>query len=397
MRIAYVHIKSANGWPVSANSNPQASAEGSLKRLTMPPNLAPRGSGPSPSQPNVDGMHAGPRSVSENIILGLVKCNVVTQCEQWKFSKKSHELAVPGPLPVKVFPRDEHLTGAELSQYIEATGQPDVLWVNGHYFPPYLAQAFGLCSESFKIVYSKDRRPWQVAELSQYDLCLVDEAWQAEKVRQYHPSVRCFIWDKLIDYETTFYPISCAKDYDICYTAQLRPCKNHELLFRAMAAVKADRPLTCICVGGDRKVARRQLERLAADLQVAVQFAGEVPYEEVNGYINRCKIGVMCSKLDGAPRAMLEYMAANVPVLVNAELFAGTRYVGPQAGLVRAPESFHHGIVELLANRDRYAPRAYYLENFGFERVMPRFISMLEEVGCKRRIWTRGACGEKVT
>jgi glycosyltransferase involved in cell wall biosynthesis len=172
------------------------------------------------------------------------------------------------------------------------------------------------------------------------------------------------------------------KIYDVCYVAYLRERKNHELLFRAMAKLK-ERRLSCVCVGDDRKGNRLELENLAKELNLDVQFTGEVSKAEVNRYINQSKIGVMCATLDAAPRAILEYMAADVPVLVNAELWAGSRYVGPGAGLVKSPEEFHLGLAELLDNYQNYSPRAFLLKHYSFETVLGKFTDILQEAGLK--------------
>jgi glycosyltransferase involved in cell wall biosynthesis len=322
-------------------------------------------------------------SSSKNLIRGLQQKGIVTGSEEWKFwSGAFKEIAMPGQFSVKLFPCNGRLTSEQMAPYLAANGQPDILWVEGTDYPPYIEQIFALCPDSFKLVYSKEWRPWKIEKLAQYDLCLVDEAWEAEEVKKIYPAVHCAVWDKLIDYETMHYPIPCKKIYDICYVAYLRPRKNHKLLFNAMAKLN-DRKLTCVCVGDERKGNREELEKLVADLNLSVHFTGEVPKEEVNRYINQSKIGVMCSELDAAPRAILEYMAADIPVLVNSELWAGTRYVGLGAGLIKSPEEFQLGLAELVDNFHKYSPRAYYLEHYSFEKVMDRFIGILKQAGFK--------------
>ncbi len=320
-------------------------------------------------------------SSSKNIILGLRQYGLAEACEEWKlWNGPFQEVPANGRLAVKLFPCDDDLTSPALARYLAANGAPEMLWVEGTEHPPYIRQIFEMCPNSFKIVYSKEWRPWRIEKLEQYDLCLVDEEWEAEEVNKHYPDVHCAVWDKLIDYETMHYPIPCEKLYDICYVAYLRPRKNHELLFRAMAKLP-DRKLTCICVGDDRKGNREELEKLIAELNLNVHFTGEVPKAEVNRYVNQSKIGVMPAVLDAAPRAILEYMAADVPVLVNSKLWAGSRYVGPGAGLVKAPEEFHLGLAELLDNFQSYSPRRFLLQNYSLEKVMAKFIEILERSG----------------
>jgi len=336
---------------------------------------------------SLDEMKISPKagSSSKNIILGLQRCRLLSAGEEWKFWNGAlQEVFLPGQLPVKLFPGNGNLTSEALAKYIAAAGQPDIIWVEGPDHPPYLKQIFELCPKSFKLVYSKDWRPHRIQQLEQYDLCLVDEEWEVKVVKKVHPQVYCGIWDKLIDYEDAHYPLQLKKIYDICYVAYLRERKNHRLLLQAMAKLK-DRALQCVCVGDDRKGYRVELEKMARELGLSVHFTGEVPKEEVNHYINQSKIGVMCAVLDAVPRAILEYLAADVPVLVNAELWAGARYVGPGAGLVKPPEEFHLGLANLLDHYQDYTPRAYYLQHFSFEKVMAKFLQILQQAGLELR------------
>ena len=113
---------------------------------------------------------------------------------------------------------------------------------------------------------------------------------------------------------------------------------------------------------------------------INAHFTGEVSKEDVNRYVNQSRIGDMCSERDAVPRALLECMAAGVPVLVNADLRAGTRYVGPKAGLVRSPEEFHLGIAEMLDNIGRFSPREHLLEHFSRDKTVVKFVGLLEQV-----------------
>jgi glycosyltransferase involved in cell wall biosynthesis len=194
------------------------------------------------------------------------------------------------------------------------------------------------------------------------------------------PGVSSFVWDKVVDYDGLHYPIDCAKDYDICYVAFFRERKNHRLLFESMSRVPGRR-VRCVCVGEDVKGYEREMQLLVAGLGIDVEFRGLVPKADVNGIVNRSRIGVIASEKDAAPRALLEYLAADVPVLVNALLRAGTRYVGPRAGIVRRPQEWPDAIAELLDSTDRYEPRAHLLEQYSRDHVIDRFVAILEQAG----------------
>ena len=318
-------------------------------------------------------------SSSKNLILALQARGLATDCREWQFWRAEPPDAAGGLLPVQDFLCDASGHSAGLARAIEEQGQPDILWVEGRTLPSHLQQVFDLCPRSFTINYSKHWRPWQVEGLERYRLSLTDEDWQSEKLMRRQPGVHAGRWDKLVDYEAVHYPLQRDKRYDICYVAALRRRKNHELLLQSMAALP-ERRLTAVFVGGGRD-RRAELEQVAERLGVAVEFAGEVSKDEVNRYINQSRIGVMCARKDAAPRAIIEYMAADVPVLVNAELMAGARYVGRAAGLVRRPEDFALGIAELLDGLDTYAPREYLLEHHSVEAAVRTFREILEQAG----------------
>jgi glycosyltransferase involved in cell wall biosynthesis len=258
--------------------------------------------------------------------------------------------------------------------------------------PAHLNVLLRACPASFKIVYSKHWEPWAVERLDSFDLCLLDEQHQVHQVQKRYPAVHCGVWDKLVDYERTHRPVECQKAYDLCYVAYLRRRKNHELLFSALSKLRA-RGLSCVCVGEDRKGYRSHLEQRATQLGLQVDFTGEVSPVQVNDYVNRSRIGVICSRRDAVPRAILEYLAADVPVLVNSELVAGTRYVGATAGLTRSPEQFHVGIEQLLGNLQQYTPRRHYLANFSTDQVVRRFVRILTSAGLSIASGSRAQLG----
>lgn len=323
-------------------------------------------------------------SSSKNIIRGLLDQGTIHSAKEWKFwSGPLHQIDDVALLPVKLFPCEETLTSNVLVDHIQQQGQPDILWVEDRQAPPYLQQIFENCPDSFKIVYGKHWHPWKIEMLDQYDLCLVDEADQAEEIQRRFPNVPCGVWDKLIDAEHTHHPLSVEKKYDICYNAYLRPRKEHDVLFRAMYALK-DRQLNCVCIGGDRHGHRAHLEQLANGLGIHVEFVGEVGKAEVNRYVNASKIGVICCRRDAVPRALLEYLAAGVPVVVRDDLLAGQRYVDSKSGIICAVEQFHQGLATALDHLEAFSPRTQFQKKFSCGQVMQTFTRLLAEAGFGR-------------
>jgi glycosyltransferase involved in cell wall biosynthesis len=323
----------------------------------------------------------GQVSSSANMIAALQQAGIVSQSETWRLWRRpSRAFGRPGGRTWRVFQLEDDGTSPDLAAHVRANGQPDVIWMEGRSLQPELAHVYDLCPRSFKVIYPQDWRPWRAEGLDRYDLCLLDDEPQAARMRRHHPDLRCDVWDKFIDSERGHHPLGCEKEYDLCYVSFPSVRKNHDLLFRAMAKLAA-RDLSCVCVGGRRGDNSEALRELAERLGVRVDFTGEASKAEVNAYVNKSRIGVIASKRDSAPRAMLEYMAAGVPVLVNAELRAGLRYVGPKAGLVCPPAEFARGIAEMLDNLSSYTPRAHFLEHYSRERVVAKFAGILQRAG----------------
>ncbi len=184
-------------------------------------------------------------SSSAKAILGLKKSRLLTECEEWKFENEAgHEVSQTGQLTVKHFPRNSNHISEELAQHIRVAGQPEILWVEGAEYPPYLRQIFELCPRSFKIVYAQNTSLEQIAQLEQYDLCLVEEEWQMEKIKNLFPGVFCAVWDKVIDDQNSFEK-AIAKLVDILQLAgrQFKATKTHKEKSSNKRKVVADQNL----------------------------------------------------------------------------------------------------------------------------------------------------------
>lgn len=315
-------------------------------------------------------------SAPKNIGRELVSRGLASSFVEWRFWPFATKTISLSQLPLVLFQSHDGETMPDLEAHVAEFGEPDVIWAEGISFPRSLMKIFELCPGSAKIIYPKYCEPWLIEQINLYDLCLVDEPWQVDEMARRFPGVCCRVWDKLVDYEDGFYPIHAKKEFDVCYVARLHPRKNHWLLLDAMEKVR-DRSLSVVLIGSDDNECRQFLEKRAVDAGVNTFFAGCVPPHRVNELINQSRMGVICDQYDAVPRAMLEYMAADVPVLVNADMRAGSRYVGPRAGLVRSPDQFHEGIIEILENPDRFHPRDYLIENYSQDKVLEKLWTFL--------------------
>ncbi|MBF6619479.1 MAG: glycosyltransferase [Patulibacter sp.] len=114
-----------------------------------------------------------------------------------------------------------------------------------------------------------------------------------------------------------------ADERAIVVSAMLRPEKGHATALRAFAAVHAAAPRTRLLIVGagpveDPAGTRPALEALAAELGIAgaVTFAGR--REDVPRVLAACDVALLPSDHENLPLALLEYMAAGLPIVATA-------------------------------------------------------------------------------
>lgn len=136
--------------------------------------------------------------------------------------------------------------------------------------------------------------------------------------------------------------------------ANYREVKDLPLFLRAAGKVAAAIPESVFLLVGSGEL-KAELERLTMSLGLA----GRVFFSDGRGavpdYLARMSVACLSSKSEGLPNAILEYMAAGLPVVAtdvggNAELIED----GKNGFLVRSrdPEAFAHPIIELLRNHE---------------------------------------------
>lgn len=115
--------------------------------------------------------------------------------------------------------------------------------------------------------------------------------------------------------------------------ARLVPVKNHAMLLRSVARLRAvDARVHLVLIGdGD---SRHSLERLAADLRIqdAVQFAGEL--RDGGNHHRVFDISVLSSLSEGFPNTLVEAMAAARPVVATAVGGIGDAVVDGETGFL---------------------------------------------------------------
>ncbi len=138
---------------------------------------------------------------------------------------------------------------------------------------------------------------------------------------------------------------------------RLVPIKDHPTLFQALALLQTHGPAPHLIVAGDGE-RREALKRLAQDLGLAsrIHFLGW--RNDLEAILGELDVVICCSKNEGTPVALIEAMAAGVPVLSTDVGGVGDLIVHGETGwLVPSgnPSALARGIRELLADPE---PRA---------------------------------------
>jgi glycosyltransferase involved in cell wall biosynthesis len=164
----------------------------------------------------------------------------------------------------------------------------------------------------------------------------------------------------------------------------LDPVKDLPTFLRAAALLARDRPELRFAVFGEGPE-RERLVALAAELGLgdAVAFPGHVPAAEALG---RLRILVLPSLMENAPMAMLEAMAACVPVVASHT--GGIPEVAPPSTPLVAPGdagAFATAVGHLLADpalaeRAAAEARAHVAAELSADRMTERFAALYEEV-----------------
>ena len=143
----------------------------------------------------------------------------------------------------------------------------------------------------------------------------------------------------------------------VAFVGRLEPEKNLDLLVRAVLRVPEAR---LVLVGAGSQ--ETSLKALAADSD-RVDFRGTLPNEELPELLNRAEVFVLPSQYEGNPKALLEAMACELPVIGTD--VSGIRDVIQHGvnGMLCAPDEqdISSAIRTLLADaslRDRLASQA---------------------------------------
>jgi glycosyltransferase involved in cell wall biosynthesis len=174
-----------------------------------------------------------------------------------------------------------------------------------------------------------------------------------------------------------------------------RPVKDHETLLRAWSRVQGEIRKAGVAarleLAGDfdeePEHARRLREMAAApELAGSVDFCGAV--QDIHGLLAEGDIGVLSSRSEGMPNAVLEYMAAGLPVvatdLPGIRRALGGEAAGPGLVPVGDAEALAERLLDLLGNAAKRTDggrrnRERAIREFSVEAMAERMTAVIRE------------------
>jgi glycosyltransferase involved in cell wall biosynthesis len=183
-----------------------------------------------------------------------------------------------------------------------------------------------------------------------------------------------------------------AADLDVVFVGGLVPVKQVDVLLRALARLKQERPTLRAAIVGEGEL-RAPLVALSRELGLAtnVEFVGALPPTEVAAWLRRARLFAMTSRVEGLPMAMIEALSCGVPVVLpDVGDVTTVAEDGKNASIVRTPtaEGYAEAIGGLLrdeARRARLAQGALALrERFRVEYSLE----------AAQRVWRRALLGD---
>jgi glycosyltransferase involved in cell wall biosynthesis len=199
-----------------------------------------------------------------------------------------------------------------------------------------------------------------------------------------------------IDYRV-IKPASAGKrDIDVIVVAAWSAVKRHWRLFRALAQLrKRDRALRVALVGYPSDKTRSDLEEEARYFGIAdqIEYHENIPLAEVARLYARSKVHVLWSRKEGANRAVIESLFADVPVIVRQGLSYGYHYpyINQQTGTFATEDDLAEVLVETIANRGQYRPREWVMANMTCQRATSILEDAVRTLAVRSgETWTEG-------
>lgn len=172
------------------------------------------------------------------------------------------------------------------------------------------------------------------------------------------------------------------KKYDIIYVARFDGRqKNHLGLLEAAEGLG----LKLLFIGQGEK--KNLIMEKAREKNISLEIIEKIPNDQLPDYYNASKMCAFPSFFEGNPKALLEAMSCELPIVACDVVGVNNLIKNGESGLLSPPDSreIRKNIEkilkdEILAERLGRSAREFILENFSFEKLLEKEIDIYKNV-----------------
>jgi glycosyltransferase involved in cell wall biosynthesis len=271
--------------------------------------------------------------------------------EFWDYTDRRSTSYLPnGVLRVTFY--HEH----DVAAYLDRYGTPDLFVNYGEHGAPILDRLAGRC---FRVHVPCRRRRHGHGEAGAECYLVDSEEDLDDRSMLYVPVVNTRV----------FRPGSAPKGRDFIYLAACYRGKRHDL---AVDAVR----------GTGLTGHFHPVSRGCVDLDGANITTSDWGERDIVELLTSSRIAVYPGDETSNPAAMWECVAAGLPIVVNANIRGGRHLVvSGVTGELAAPEDFGAVMVRVLAERERYRPREYFMARWDPSTLLERYVAFFRRMG----------------
>ena len=189
---------------------------------------------------------------------------------------------------------------------------------------------------------------------------------------------------------------SAERDIDVIMVAAWSPVKQHWRFFRVLAALRErGHRLSVALVGYDSGKTRDEIAGEARHFGVLdqIQLHEGLSLAQVAALLARSKVHVLWSRKEGANRAIIEALFADVPIILREGLSYGHPYpyVNPTTGRFANEHNLADVLLQTVENYRTYRPREWAMANMSCQRATAILEDSIRGVALAAgEAWTRG-------
>ncbi len=182
------------------------------------------------------------------------------------------------------------------------------------------------------------------------------------------------------------------KEFDVVMVAAFAPWKRHAILFQAIRKLRPLR-LRVALIGNQWGWTRAEFEEHIHKNGVednCTVFQGISPFQ-VNEVLNRSKVNVLLTRIEGGNRALSEALSANVPSIVYRHIMGPRRTdINRMTGVFSEDAELSDVLLQMLKDYKTFEPREWYLKNSGYRNSTRKLNQALRALASERgEKWTR--------